>query len=96
MSDKREVVSIKPKPDEEMVGVIIRLKANPDFLKYRDVFIKGRANMLALLSTAPAWNDRQCHYIQGRVHELSDLDRMINDIEEIRAEYEATKRAEGS
>lgn len=86
--------SITPKPDEEMIGIILRLKHNPDFKKFQEVMLTGRAGVLSYLSTAPAFSERQCHYIQGRVHELVDLDRLIVNIEKTRDDIEATKRAE--
>lgn len=89
------VRSIRPTPDEEMTGVVIRLKHNPDFRKFTEVFIKGRTGVLAYLSCAPAFSEKQTHYIQGRVHELSDLTKMIEEIEDTQKNFEESKRAGG-
>ena len=96
MVNVNAVNSIQPRPDEEMVGVVMRLKHNDDFKKFMEVFMRGRVGVLAYLACAPAFTERQVQYIHGRVHELADLVKMIDDIEKTRATFDETKRAEGA
>lgn len=96
MSKKPEVRSIQPKPDKSMVDVIMRLKNNSDFARFREVFIRGRAGTLALISCSPQWNESQTRFVQGRVHELTDIEHMFDGIEEIKANFDEAEKVGGA
>lgn len=96
MANPNDVVSsIQPTPNEQTVELLLRLRTNPDFAEFVEVFMRGRIGVLAYLSCAPAFTDKQCNYIHGRVHELADIVKMLDNIEQTKEEFMATRRAEG-
>ena len=94
MSDTSDNRSIKPKPNEDMIMRVKRLKVDDDFMAFIN-WLRERGTMLAYQSCNPMFNEKQVAHLQGRVHELVDMTAMVDKVEDIIAEIEKNKRIGG-
>lgn len=69
-------MTVRPQPTEDELQAILSLQGNKKFEEFRK-YLEKRAIATALLSTTQT--GEQCHWIQGRSQELSDLVAMIKN-----------------